>query len=222
MTNKAGKPGKTGQAADSRLETSNVSPAVSLLEPQQPQQPTSLYEAETALVTLEDALAQAAEDGTEVSEAQLEAAANAFLEATNAAKDAVERYCWLIFNRLARSDERQAQAKVWETRAKDIKTLAQQDESLAQRLKQKLLAFLDRREIAKLETTTFKLSARGNGGKQPLTLDEDYPVSDIAKFYPNLLKLEVDKEAVRTFLENGGELPFARLEERGRSLVIKP
>lgn len=216
------KAGQKGLTADSRLETSNVTPAVSLLEPQQPQQPTSLYAAETTLNALETLLEQFAEDGTEVSEVQLEAAANAFLEATNAAKEAVERYCWLIFNRLTRSDERKAQAKVWESKARDLKTIAQQDESLAQRLKQKLLAFLDRREITKLETTTFKLSARNNGGKQPLTVDEDYSIQDIAQFYPNLLRLEIDKDAVRTFLENGGELPFARLEERGRTLVIKP
>jgi hypothetical protein len=214
QTSKAGKHSET--------TTDMTAPLAALAGVSNDSKPVSLYDAETALVTLEDALAQAAEDGTEVSEEQLEAAANAFLEATNAAKDAVERYCWLIFNRLTRSDERKAQAKVWESKAKDLKTIAQQDESLAQRLKQKLLAFLDRREIAKLETTTFKLSARNNGGKQPLTVDEDYSIQDIAQFYPNLLRLEIDKDAVRTFLENGGALPFARLEERGRSLVIKP
>lgn len=214
QTSKAGKHSET--------TTDMTAPLAALAGVSNDSKPVSLYDAETALVTLEDALAQAAEDSTEVSEEQLEAAANAFLEATNAAKDAVERYCWLIFNRLTRSDERKAQAKVWESKAKDLKTIAQQDESLAQRLKQKLLAFLDRREIVKLETTTFKLSARNNGGKQPLTVDEDYSIQDIAQFYPNLLRLEIDKDAVRTFLENGGALPFARLEERGRSLVIKP
>ena len=214
---KTDKPGKVSETT-----TDMTAPLAALTAVSNDSKPVSLYDAETAMVLLEDALAQAAEDNTSVTEEQLETAANAFLEATNAAKDAVERYCWLIFNRLARSDERKAQAKVWESKAKDLKTIAQQDESLAVRLKQKLLAFLDRREIAKLETTTFKLSARNNGGKQPLAVDEDYPIQDIAQFYPNLLRLEVDKDAVREFLENGGELPFARLEERGRSLVIKP
>lgn len=184
--------------------------------------PTSLNSAEGALVKLEDALAQAAEEGNELTETQLETAANAYLEATNAAKDAVERYCWLIFNRLTRSDERKAQAKVWEGRAKDLKVLAGQDENLALRLKRKLLQFMDRREIPKLETTTFKLSARNNGGKQPLVVDETYSIQYIAQFYPNLLRFEIDKDAVREFLEQGGELPFAHLEERGRSLVIRP
>ena len=185
-------------------------------------EPTSLYDAEGALVQLEDALAQAAEEGSELTESQLEAVANGFLETTNAAKGAIDRYCWLIFNRLARSDERKAQAKVWETKAKDMKAIAGQDENLALRLKRKLLEFLDRREITKLETTSFKLSARNNGGSLPLIIDETYSVRDIARFYPDLIRFEVDKEAVRAFLENGGELPFAQLGERGRSLVIKP
>lgn len=184
--------------------------------------PTSLYDAETALVKLEEALAKAAENDSELTEAQLETAANEFLEATNVAKDAVERYCWLIFSRLTRSDERKAQAKVWETKAKDLRVIAQQDENLAVRLKQKLLAFFDRREITKLETTTFKLSARGNGGKQPLVVDEGYSIQHITQHYPDLIRLEINREAVRDFLEQGGELPFAHLEERGRSLIIKP
>ena len=184
--------------------------------------PKSLYQAESELSQLEALLAEAAESETTVSDEALEVAANAFLEATNAAKEAVERYCWLIFSRTNRSEQRRAQAKVWDDAAKELKAIAQQDEQLAQRLKRQLLSFFDRREITKLETNTFKLSARHNGGKQPLNIDETYPIHNIAQLYPNLVKFDVDKEAVRTFLENGGSLPFAELGERGRNLVIKP
>src|SRR5579883_2718374 len=178
--------------------------------------PVSLYDAETALTLLEELLQRAAEEGSEVTEEQLAAVANNFLEAESNVEAAVERYCWLIHLRTVRGEQRVSQAKVWETNAKDLRAIASTDLNLAARLKLRLLEFLDRRGIKKMDTRTFKLSARNNGGKAPLVIDETVSITHIAQFYPNLVRTEIDQEALRQFLENGGELPFARLGEKGR------
>ncbi|XHX79496.1 MAG: siphovirus Gp157 family protein [Stenomitos frigidus ULC029] len=180
----------------------------------------SLFDAEWLMTRLEDALAQAS-DGEPTNEA-LETLADQFLEASNGALDAIERYCYLIHHRGKRAKQREATAKAWREDVTALFDLAKQDTNLVKRLKQRLLDFMDRRAVTRLETTHFKLSAKGNGGLKPLILDETYSAVTAAAFYPNLVRLEFDQDAVRAFLEAGGELPFAQLVERGRSLVIKP
>ena len=64
------------------------------------------------------------------------------------------------------------------------------------------------------EEATFKLA--GNGGQQPLEIDEDnVPYNYMKVIY------EIDREKIRKDLESGKELSFARFLPRGKHLKIK-
>lgn len=67
----------------------------------------------------------------------------------------------------------------------------------------------------KFKTSLFSFSIAKNGGKQPLDIYDTVPEGY------SIVKLEPDKEKIRQALENGEELPFAILQERGESLRIR-
>lgn len=67
----------------------------------------------------------------------------------------------------------------------------------------------------KFTTNLFSFSIAKNGGKQALTIDGEVPEE-----YTKIV-IENDTDKIRLALENGQELPFARLEPRGESLRIK-
>lgn len=74
--------------------------------------------------------------------------------------------------------------------------------------------------IRKIKTAKHNFTIAKNGGKIPVVYAPDM---DIAKIPLDFVKVvqEVDKDAVREYLESGNELDFARLGERGESLRIK-
>ncbi len=67
----------------------------------------------------------------------------------------------------------------------------------------------------KFATNLFSFNIAKNGGKQALTIDRKVP-----KEYTKTI-IENDTDKIRQALEEGKELPFARLEPRGESLRIK-
>lgn len=73
----------------------------------------------------------------------------------------------------------------------------------------------DHREV-KGEHFTWKIQK--NGGRRPIAIT--CPVSEIPQKYLRV-KYELDNEYIRLLLEDGQELPFAHLEERGESLRLK-
>lgn len=72
----------------------------------------------------------------------------------------------------------------------------------------------------KLKTAKHSFTIAKNGGKIPVVYA---PVIEIEKIPVEFVKVEwdVDKDAVREYLESGNELDFAHLGERGESLRIK-
>ena len=72
--------------------------------------------------------------------------------------------------------------------------------------------------IKKVETDRFRVSVATNGGKQPLIVQEDMVPDEYMKTTTTRLP---DKDAIRTLLEEGTEVEFAKLQERGRRLNIK-
>lgn len=125
----------------------------------------------------------------------------------------LDNYAALIGELEARSEARKIEAKRMSDRAKA-------DENRAKSLKAMLQQFFECHELKTLETPRYRLTLANNGGKLPLIVDEDFSV---AAMPDDLIKVSItpDNEAIRTALEAGEALEFARFGERGRSLRIK-
>lgn len=84
------------------------------------------------------------------------------------------------------------------------------------RMKDHLLRVMtDTLHETKIKTDLHTFTVCKNGGKQPLEITGEVPDN-----YKRVV-LETDTEKIRTDLENGVELPFAHLNERGTHLMIK-
>lgn len=68
-----------------------------------------------------------------------------------------------------------------------------------------------------IKTDLHRFKIVGNGGKQPLSIDEGCVPEEYTK---TEVKQVPDKDKIRKTLESGEVLPFARLEERGTRLKI--
>lgn len=68
-----------------------------------------------------------------------------------------------------------------------------------------------------IKTDLHRFKIVGNGGKQPLDIDEGCVPEEYMK---KEVKMSPDKDKIRKALESGEVLPFARLEERGTRLKI--
>ena len=68
-----------------------------------------------------------------------------------------------------------------------------------------------------IKTDLHRFKIVGNGGKQPLDIDEDCVPEEYTK---TEVKVTPDKDKIRAALESGEVLPFASLGERGTHLKI--
>lgn len=82
------------------------------------------------------------------------------------------------------------------------------------RMKEALMQVMDIAGVDKLPAGEYTIKIAKNGGLQPLVL------GDVPDNYMKV-KLEPDTEKIRKALNDGEDLSFARLEERGRHLNIK-
>ncbi len=88
-------------------------------------------------------------------------------------------------------------------------------ENNAKRMKNTLMMVMEQIGMTKLPTEHFKLSVAGNGGQVPIIWTSD----DIPDEYTKVIR-EKDTDKVRAALKLG-ELPFAKLGERGKHLSIR-
>jgi hypothetical protein len=89
-------------------------------------------------------------------------------------------------------------------------------ENHEKRMKAALLYVMTEKLNQRKITTDFHVfSVCKNGGKQPLEITGEVPDNFKRVVY------ETDTEKIRTALENGEQLDFAHLEERGEHLRIK-
>jgi hypothetical protein len=102
--------------------------------------------------------------------------------------------------------------------SKRLAARAEVNQNLADNLKERLQLALKTMGIKKLETERFTVSIAKNGGKAPMEL-KDAEVPDAYTTLETVVK--VDRERIRKELEEGKELAFAKLGERGESLRIK-
>lgn len=90
-------------------------------------------------------------------------------------------------------------------------------ENSMERLKKRLadsMVAIDKKEIPAGDVT---IKLQKNGGQLPLIIDDDATIPDRFK----KIIYETDKALIRKALDEGEELDFARLGERGSHIVIK-
>ena len=88
-------------------------------------------------------------------------------------------------------------------------------ENNVKRMKDALLAAMVAMDEKKIKTELYTITRCKNGGKQPMKIDGEVPDS-----YQRII-YEVDNDKIRAELEQGADLPFAHLEERGEHVTIK-
>lgn len=97
-----------------------------------------------------------------------------------------------------------------------LQAMKQTIENHEKRMKAALLHVMTEKLNQRKITTDFHVfSVCKNGGKQPLEITGEVPDNFKRVVY------EIDTEKIRTALENGEQLDFAHLEERGEHLRIK-
>lgn len=89
------------------------------------------------------------------------------------------------------------------------------------RLKDRVKDYIERNvPEGKVKCELHTLSVRKNGGVLPLEIDEDVLPEDVPGMYTRQ-KVEFNNACIRDVLEQGVELPFARLGEQGTHLRIR-
>lgn len=83
------------------------------------------------------------------------------------------------------------------------------------RMKEALIVAMDAAGVDSIPAGEYTLKIAKNGGLQPLKIDGEVPDNFKKIIY------EDDKDMIRKALNDGEELGFAHLEERGRHLNIK-
>ena len=167
----------------------------------------SLYAIKSEMESILDVIL---EGGADCAEAQ--DALNSHLEGLDAAlEDKADDYAGLVRSLELRRDARKAEAK-------RIAQLAEADDALADRLKERLKEAMQATGKLKLDTPRFKLSVAGNGGKQPLEVAVE-PTALAPRF--QAVKVEANKEAIRAALEAGETVDGCALLPRGTSLRIR-
>jgi len=85
------------------------------------------------------------------------------------------------------------------------------------RMKEALLGAMDIAGLMEIQAGNYTLKIAKNGGKAPLEIPDESLVPE--RFMK--IKYEPDKELIRKTIEDGTDLPFAEIKERGRHLTIK-
>lgn len=132
---------------------------------------------------------------------------------TGEIEDKADGYAYVITEIKGDIDKIDAEIKRLQARKK---TLSNSVESIKNNLYNAMLAIGKR----KLKTAKHSFTIAKNGGKIPVVYTADIDPENIpAEFIK--VEWDVDKDAVREYLESGNELDFARLGERGETLRIK-
>jgi len=122
----------------------------------------------------------------------------------------VDAYCAII-------KQKEAVGKARVEEAARIEALSSTDFSSAKRMREAMMLVLNALGKTKLDTVLHKVSIRGNGGKQPLVIEDD---NNIPAEWTKV-RYDIDRDKIRTALESGELLDFAVLSPRGNHLSIK-
>jgi hypothetical protein len=113
--------------------------------------------------------------------------------------------------------EQESLAQAREDEAKRLRDLAKVNTNRVSRLKEAIKFIFESQGLKKVETLMGNITLAGNGGKQPVAID-DVPLEAIE---PRFTKVVRDDEKIRAALEAGESLTFARALPRGSHIRVK-
>lgn len=138
-------------------------------------------------------------------------------EIQDARSEKFERYAALIRKRRASAQWRREESV-------RIEALAVTDDKIADQLETRLIEFMVRTNLKKVETPRYKIWWQNNGGSAPLKTTNGLRPDGVPENYQKTVTkttTDFDNKAIRAALESGMKLGWAWLGERGRSLQIK-
>lgn len=98
--------------------------------------------------------------------------------------------------------------------------LAKSDKSAQDGLKSYMFHCMKSAGMRKIETPHGGFSIAKNGGRAPLVFTHGVVADELPEEFQKV-RIDINTDAIREALENGEELEFARLGERGESLRIR-
>lgn len=144
---------------------------------------------------------------------EMEAMLQQVMDATEEDLDKkLEAYCRLIRDLEIEGDARKAEAD-------RMRDLSKRSHTKRNKVKAWLLRNLDMLGIKKRQAGPFSLSVRNNGGMTPI----EWETQDIERIPEDYIthKPVINTDAVRKALDDGIDIGFARLGQRGTNLQIK-
>ena len=157
---------------------------------------------------LDDLLTEA---GGDISDPAVEATITKWMsELDTDINNKVDGYAALVSELTLRAKARQEESD-------RLRKRSQLDKNNAKFLKDRLLMVFEMRGIKKIETNRYRVTVAKNGGVLPMTIMDDAVPATYMKQPPPV----VDTETIRSELEAGVVLRFAKLGKRGTHLNIK-
>lgn len=150
-------------------------------------------------------LLELAEDGT----TDPEVLADTMDSIVDAINDKAEGYAQVIRQIKADIEANKKERDRFEARIKSY-------QSNLSTISQRLVEVMNETNQHKIKTPLFTISVAKNGGKQPLSIDQDNLEADVFK-----VKREPDTDEIRKRLEAGEKVLGAELKPRGEHLLIK-
>lgn len=150
-------------------------------------------------------LLELAEDGT----TDPEVLADTMDSIVDAINDKAEGYAQVIRQIKADIEANKKERDRFEARIKSY-------QSNLSTISQRLVEAMNETNQRKIKTPLFTISVAKNGGKQPLSIDQDNLQADVFK-----IKREPDTDKIRERLEDGEKVLGAELKPRGEHLLIK-
>lgn len=114
--------------------------------------------------------------------------------------------------------EKKSQAEMFKAEAKRLSEMARREEAEIERMKDRLEWFIRQNGWTSMPSRLHKIRLVGNGGLRPLVITQP-DLSLIPDEYTWTV-IQTNNDAIRKDLDEGKELPFAHLGERGISLRI--
>lgn len=159
----------------------------------------------------------------EITDAEKEIEMDALFEELSETEDdlgeKIDSYIYLMAENDLRAEGMRAEAK-------RLNELANRSDATTDWMTDRLLDFMKLTKRTEIKTPKHMLKIKGVGGKQAMELDikdaSDLKSDSFTKMTePVEAKRVIDNDKVRSYLENGGELAWARLRAKGQKLDIK-
>lgn len=152
------------------------------------------------------------ESGGDISDPAVADAVDAWFEELDKdLENKVQKYCYLI-------KEFEARAKTRREEAERLASRANVDDNSARSLKERLMFALNLIERPKVTTESFNIAVTRNGGATPIVIDEGAVPPEYQTVKTSSMP---NRDLIRQRLEDGEQLPFAQLGDRGTHLRIR-